>query len=174
MNTAADRFIFIDADTAATPDDITRLVESEKLNGNSAVSGCYLTSRGTVAAVPVEPKEVRLGGEPRFVELLVAGMGFSAITRETVELMDQVVTPVRDTTGETWRPYFLPFVLEYEIPGAPMGREYVPEDYSFWWRVRTLAKATFWLDTHLPVGHVKTSVLVPEGKLEFGLTEFAS
>jgi hypothetical protein len=55
-----------------------------------------------------------------------------------------------------------------------MGREYVPEDYSFWWRVRTLAKATFWLDTHLPVGHVKTSVLVPEGKLEFGLTEFAS
>lgn len=172
MSTGAERFLFIDADTAPTPDDIVQLAESEKLTENSAVSGCYLTSRGTVAAVPVEPVEVKVGGEPRFVELLVAGMGFSAVTRETIESMDEAVAPVRDATGEVWRPYFLPFILEFEIPGGERVREYVPEDYSFWWRVRTLAKGKVWLDTHLAVAHVKTKILVPEGNLDFGLTEF--
>lgn len=171
MKTPADRFLFIDADTAATPDDIVRLAESEKLSEKSAVSGCYLTSKGTVAAVPVEATGARIGGEPRFRELLVAGMGFSAITRETVNLMDPHIEPVRDATGEVWRPYFLPFVLEFDLPGVGMTREYVPEDYSFWWRVRTLAKATVWLDTHLPVGHVKTQVLIPSGELDFALTQ---
>jgi len=170
MNTPADRFLLIDADTAPTPDDIVRLAESEKLNETSAVSGCYMTSKGTVAAVPVEPTEVRIGGEPRFVELMVAGMGFAAITRETVQLLDRTIAPVRDKTGEVWRPYFLPFVLEFDSPEGPQ-REYVPEDYSFWWRVRTVAKAKFWLDTHLPVGHVKTQILTPQGTLDFGLTE---
>jgi hypothetical protein len=39
MRTQADRFLFIDSDTVATPDEIVRLAESERLSETSAVSG---------------------------------------------------------------------------------------------------------------------------------------
>lgn len=171
LATEADRFLFIDADTAASPEDIVRLAEHEKLKPESAVTGGYLTADGKIAAVPTQPVDVDVGGDTRYVELLVAGMGFAAVERRTIETLNTSMAPVRDKTGETWRPYFLPFVLEYELPDGTKAREYVPEDYAFWWRVRTMASCTLWLDTHLPVGHVKESVLMPRGRMDFGLSE---
>jgi hypothetical protein len=168
MRTEAERFLLIDADTAATPDDIVRLAQSDRVSIDSAVAGCYLTRKGKVAAVPLEPVEASVGGDPRFVELLLAGMGFAAISRASLEQLDLMVEPVTDYDGHEWRPYCLPFVLEYDSPNGK-AREYVPEDYSFWWRLRTLANTRLWLDTHLPVGHVKSEILTPQGLLDFGL-----
>jgi len=159
MKTGAETFLFIDSDVVPTAEDIIRLIDSPKLSADSAVSGCYLARTNHVAAVPLDSPELHIGGEPRFVRGIVAGMGFAAVTRPLVERMNQAEPVVRDSTGELWNPLFLPFVMQIEHEGESL-REYVPEDYSFWWRLRA-AGGTLWLDTHLCVGHVKPTVLMP-------------
>jgi hypothetical protein len=169
MKTDADVFVFVDADVIPTPADFAALVQSEKLNSGNAVSGCYLAGTGRLAAVPAGPSSVSIGGEPRFVRLVVAGMGFSAVHRDTVERLERHSRMVRDPTGETWYPHFLPAVLNRVAEDGNDGRdgaEYLPEDYAFWWRVQAVAGAELWLDTHLAVGHVKESILVPSGVVE--------
>ena len=162
MRTEADTFIFIDADMAASADDIMQLVESPKLGPRSAVSGAYCTQAGELAGVPLEmSRSVSFHSEPRFVELALGGLGFSAIQRSAVEALELAIPPVRNKAEEIWRPYYLPLVIEHESPDGEVLRDYLADDYSFWWRVRTLGETVLWLDTHLRVGHVKASVLTP-------------
>lgn len=167
MKTPADRFILIDSDMGPTADDLVSLATSERVGPTSAVSGCYVTETGTVAAVTEGIDSACTHGDPRFIPLLVAGLGFAAVSRTTVETIAEAIGTVRDKSGEQWHPFFLPFVLDHNLPDGTRTREYVPEDYSFWWRMKTIAKAKLWLDTHLAVGHLKQQLLMPGQTLSF-------
>lgn len=170
MQTEAETFLFIDADMVVTPDNIFQLLESPKLSERSAVTGAYITANGELAGVPLDvTQQVSFGGEPRFVQMALAGLGFAAIRRSSIEALERVTPPVRSKADEIWRPYFLPFVIQHELPNGEEMREYLADDYSFWWRVRTMAETSLWLDTSLRVGHVKTSVLTPGDVLFRGI-----
>lgn len=162
MRTEADTFIFIDSDMAASPDEIMQLVESPKLGPRSAVCGAYFTQGGDLAGVPLDMGEpIAFKAQPRFAEMALAGLGFAAIERATIEALERATPPVRSKLDEVWRPYFLPIVVQQETPDGEVFREYLADDFSFWWRVRTIGETLLWMDTHLRVGHVKNSVLVP-------------
>lgn len=165
LATKANVFILVDADMTPTPEHFGQMVESPLLDADNAVSGCYLVQPGRLAAVIPEEEEIEIGGEKRFVKILLAGCGFAAIHRDTVVRLKEALPAVRDPTGGEWCPYFLPFVLEQSLPDETVVRQYIPEDYSFWYRLHTVAKATLWLDTHVAVGHVKQNVLLPQGKV---------
>jgi hypothetical protein len=166
MRTPAEVFVLIDSDMVPTPEHFDRLVNSEKLDASNAISGCYLVGTGDrVAAAADAPLEVTIGGDTRYVDVAFAGAGFAAVDRRSVEMLDQGLPLVRDPQGDTWRPYFVPFLLD-QGPEAGGEHIYVPEDYSFWWRLKAIAKTQLWLDTSVAVGHAKLSVLVPKGRVK--------
>jgi hypothetical protein len=162
LRTEADAFVFIDADIVASAEQIAALVHSEKLDPDNAVSGCYLIGE-KIAAMGTEPMAVLMNGEPRFHRILLAGMGFAAVHRETAERLTTALAPVQDGDGEQWIPYFVPFILEQQGPDGELLRQYMSEDYAFWFRISTVAKAQLWLDSHVAPGHVKEAIRVPRG-----------
>jgi|GEM_PF-3843001 len=163
LKTRADTFLFIDADIMATPEQLLELAQSKKVDEFNCVTGCYFVRPGHLAAVPNDPEaEIHIFGDERYLPAVVAGMGFAAVHRSTIEKIRASEPVVRDPGGDEWTPFFLPFVLKHEVDGEVVN-EYVPEDYSFWWRIKMAAKAQLWLDTALPVGHVKENVLMPKG-----------
>jgi len=158
LQTEADRFVFIDADILPSEDDVVQLAESNKLDAHNAVSGCYEFRPGKLAA-QCEDDDPTLFCPERFTPLLVAGMGFAVVHRDAVERVRTSLPQLEDDTQKIWYPFFLPAVVQQQTTDGLM-QEYLPEDYSFWWRLR-LAQTNLWLDTHLIVGHVKQSVWKP-------------
>lgn len=158
LNTDADRFVFIDADVLPTEQDLIELAESSKVDGHNAVSGCYIARPGKIAAQPLD-ETLTLFAEERFAPMLVAGMGFAAVHREAVQRLQASLPSLEDDRGRVWQPFFLPAVVEQQTPEGLL-REYLPEDYSFWWRLRH-AEVNLWIDTHLVVGHVKQNIWRP-------------
>lgn len=158
LKTDAERFLFIDADMAPSADQIVALAESEKVTPTDAVTGLYRGRPSKLAVQCEEPFEPR--GPRRFVPFLVAGMGFAAVHRETLETVRSTIPEVRDGDGNPWHPFFLPVVVNFEQDGQEL-HQYLPEDYSFWWRLRTGSEVNLWLDTHLCIGHVKQEILMP-------------
>ena len=155
LRSSADRFIFIDSDIIPSPEQIWQLVESEKLNAESAVSGCYAGRDGALAAQLESQEPFTLSGGARFVECFAAGMGFSAVHRDTVELIRNELPELTTGQGVEWRAYFLPLVIADRMNADAIS--YLSEDWAFWWRVRNLGKAAFWIDTNLCVGHLHTA-----------------
>lgn len=162
MQTDRDVFLMIDADIVVQPQQLMQLVNSEKLDTNNAVSGTYLVGPNQVAAVPELPDDIQIHGPQRYLKFLVAGLGLAAVHRSTIARLDQVLEPVFDAAGGRWVPYCVPFVLEQALPGGSKSRQYIAEDHSFWWRLRTAAGTTCWLDTHVAAGHAKQAVFTPE------------
>jgi hypothetical protein len=164
LRSNADRFLFIDADMVPTAEQIWQLAESEMLNPTNAVSGCYLGRDGQLAAQLKQQTPIRLDQCERYLPCLAAGMGFSAIHRDSVERLRSSLPELRTETGIEWRAYFLTQVIaDEERSGGETT--YFSEDWAFWWRVRNLASAAFWLDTQLPIGHLRTSPYAPHPQM---------
>jgi hypothetical protein len=160
LRTDADRFLFIDSDIVPSCDDLIRLLESPKLDPGNAVSGCYVVAPGRLAA-QAEADQIEVGGAERFVPMLAAGMGFAAVHRSAVEVLKQQLPELVDNKSRVWHPYFLPVVVQQETE-IGLLQEYLSEDFAFWWRLR-LSGIKLWIDTHLTVGHIKSTILTPSG-----------
>jgi len=162
LKTDAERFLFVDADMVPTQQQLELMVRAERVGPEHALTGCYFTEPGFIAAIAENDSPIQLNGAERFVKGLVAGMGFASVHRETVERIANRLPAVSDATGARWHPFFLPFIVGHEVEEVGQVNEYYPEDYSFWWRVRALGDAQLWIDTHLLVGHVRHLVLGAE------------
>ena len=166
LKTRADVFLFIDADIVASPEQLLELAQSSLVDEDNSVSGCYLSRPGHLAGIPSDPDaSIVIGGEKRYVQALVAGMGFAAVHRASIERIQVSEPVVRDFAGDQWTPFFLPFILQHEQPNGNPIKEYVSEDYAFWWRLKMAGKTQLWLDTHLAVGHIKENILLPAGEI---------
>jgi hypothetical protein len=153
------RFLFVDADMVPTPAQLDELATSSHVTSTSALTGCYLTQPDFIAAIAEDNQPIELEAEVRLIRGVAAGMGFAAVSRETVERIASKLPMVRDANGDRWHPFFLPFLVKHERSEELGGDEYYPEDYSFWWRVRALGEAQLWIDTHMVVGHVRQMIL---------------
>lgn len=162
LETEAKRILFLDSDMVPTPEQITQLVNCERVDADNAISGCYLTRPDELAARLQEPSAFEIGGERRFLPALGFGMGFSVIDRRSAERLAAKLPRLEAPEGPHWFPFFLPFCAE-ESPGRT---EYYQEDYAFWWRLHSLAGVSLWLDTHLAVGHLKVHELMPTDRIE--------
>src|SRR5258708_5916110 len=81
LATDAERFLLIDSDMAPSPRDITELAESGMVDRSNAVSGCYLNRPGALAAAVARQVAFDIQGEPRFIAMDGAGLGFASVHR---------------------------------------------------------------------------------------------
>lgn len=161
--TDADLFLLIDADMVPSPEHVEMLVESPKLLPDSAVTGAYLTRGEVLAAQPTSKTPFNLGGSPRFVECWGSGLGFSAITRQSVETVAERLPVITESNGLKWHPFCLPRMVSHpEFTGGK--QEYLSEDYAFWWNCREHGVG-LWLDTHLVIPHMVERPLVPDEEM---------
>ncbi len=150
-----DRFLFVDSDIIPTAAQLAALAGSERVTGTAAVTGAYAVGAGQVAANSMKGTAIDLPAAERYVAALVAGMGFAAVSRVSVERLAATLPTVTDPDGKTWKPFFLPMLVGDT-------HEYLSEDYAFWWRLRD-AGTQLWLDTSLVVGHCRSRVVMPNG-----------
>jgi hypothetical protein len=155
-----DRFVLIDADMIPTVEQIRMLVESPRLDSDNAVTGAYYTRSHALAFKPRDVGEpFTLPNSSRFVEGWGAGLGFSIVSRASLERASERLPLLHD--DKDWWPFCLPqLVSDQEFTAGKVA--YCSEDMSFWWNLRQLARVTLWLDTHLAIGHLMTSPVVPK------------
>lgn len=149
--TDADVIVMIDSDVVPTPDDLRRLVGSPRLSATGAVSGVYQTRRGRLAFTPRDTEATYQLGEPGFVECTHAGLGFAAVTRESLQRCADSLPKCVEADGAEWWPFALPIVE---------GTTYTAEDGAVWRRLADTG-TTLWVDLELTVRHVFAQPVLP-------------
>jgi hypothetical protein len=160
LRSSHDRFVLIDADMLPTVEQLRMLTESPRLDVDNAITGAYYTRSRSLAFKPRDPcASFHIPCEARFIEGWGAGLGFSIVSRQSLERLSKKLPMLRD--DKDWWPFCLPeLVSDDEYTSGRLV--YCSEDLSFWWRLRKLAGVTLWLDTHLAVGHLMTGSVVPQ------------
>jgi hypothetical protein len=136
------------------------LAASPRLDAENAVTGAYYNRSRALAFNPRDKsKPFGIPDPIRFVEGWGAGLGFSIVSRSSLERFAAKLPLLRD--DKEWWPFCLPqLVSDQEYTGGQLT--YCSEDLAFWWTLRQLAGVTLWLDTHLAVGHLMTTPVVPK------------
>jgi hypothetical protein len=144
--TDADVLLLIDSDIVPSVEQLCALGSSSQLDGTNAVTGAYMGRTGAWAFRPTMPGPVTLG-EPGLIECTAAGLGFSAVTRASLERLAEKLPRVT-TDGVSWWPFCVPTVVI-----TPDGAEYLADDWVLWRRLSETG-TRLWLDRSLVVGHV--------------------
>lgn len=144
LRLGADVVVFIDADIIASHEQILALSKHPRLSSEGAVTGLYSARGGQAWACDADPDRPEPDG---CLPARTAGLGFAVVTRESLLRVGETLPELEDE-GETWRPYCLPFIGEYE--GCP---KYFAEDIALWKRLSTTG-TRLWADPALTVGHL--------------------
>ena len=150
-DTDAEVIVMVDSDVVPTPADLRRLVGSPRLGAQGAVSGVYSTRRGRLAFTPRDQEKAYQLGEPGFVECTHAGLGFGAVTRESLQRCADSLPKCVETDGAEWWPFALPIVE---------GSTYTAEDGAVWRRLADTG-TKLWVDLELVVRHVFAQPVLP-------------
>ncbi len=144
-------FALIDSDMAPSAEQIRALCASTCLDAGNAVTGAYVGRTGAWAFRPLVSGPITLG-EPGLTGCGAAGLGFAAVTRQSLERLTATLPRVT-TEGVSWWPFCVPVV----VPKGDGTGEYLPDDWVLW---RRLAEhgVRLWLDRSLVVGHVIRAV----------------
>lgn len=152
----AEVVVFIDADIAATAEQITRLAAHPRLTGTGAVTGRYAARSGQAWTCDADPDHPEPDG---CLPARTAGLGFAVVSRASLLRVADTLPELEDE-GEKWRPYCLPFIGERD--GKP---KYFAEDIALWARLAATG-TRLWADPGLTVGHLTQLALYspfPEG-----------
>ena len=145
-----DKILWIDSDMAWTPEDVTKVYESDK----DVVSGAYMQSNGSVMAFDkllgksYMHNEVLEMKEP--VRIATAGFGFICFKSGIFEKMS--------------RPWFQMVPTSLEIDGKQYDFPIMGEDMSLCKRVTDMG-FEIWLDPSVKLIHHKTMKVTWEGLL---------
>jgi hypothetical protein len=147
--------LFIDTDSAWTPEDIGKLVELDK----DICGGYYLSGDNGKPVVfnvnQIEGQIPDIPGEPFQVDFV--GTGFMLIKRRVIETFKQArvfpfdLLPVAEACPEA---------LDHGYPAT-----YLPEDVSFCLKAKRLFSFEVWCAPDVKIGHIKTAALMdPQAK----------
>lgn len=147
----AERVIFIDADIAATSEQILRLAEHPRVSATSAVTGLYAVRSGKAWACHAPGEELESDGCRR---AKWAGLGFACVSAASLVTLREQLPRLRDPEVGEWFPFCVPFV---HFPGGVT--EYCADDVSLWSRLGDMG-TQLWADTKLIVGHQALTTLM--------------
>ncbi|MFA5682840.1 MAG: hypothetical protein WC999_16050 [Hydrogenophaga sp.] len=156
LETQHQRWLWLDADMAASIGEVARLVETAERHDLDLLSAVYVTKERPANPAVVWDAESPSWPTPRRDAALCGidgglypirrvGFGMAVTHRRLFERIAPTLPEVTiEGCGAGARPYFLPLIV---------GRHYLGEDYSLCERARETG-STLWADTRIRVGHV--------------------
>jgi len=147
----AERVLFVDADTIPLPADLCRLAEGDDVTPERAVWGLYPLREGDRWSVcPEEPEQAEQSiARGQQFRILTGGLGVCAVHRESLERAVAHSPTLEESSGLTWRPFCVPFLL---------GGKYYADDGSLCLRLRTSGTA-LWCDPLIRAAHAVTRLV---------------